>query len=76
MNRKDLIEELHRIKESIASLNDELYSIEDELIDSCGSNSGNMKKYIGTCNDNLYAVNTKLTKAITALHINRALYEK
>lgn len=43
MNRKDLIEELHRIKESIASLNDALYSIEDELIDSCCNNSGNMK---------------------------------
>lgn len=76
MNRQDLIEELHRIKESIASLNDELYSIEDELIDSCGNNSGNMKKYICTCNDNLYAVNIKLTKAITALHINMVLYEK
>lgn len=35
-----------------------------------------MKKYIVTCIDDLYAANINLTKAITNLHINKALYEK
>lgn len=29
-----------------------------------------------TCIDDLYAANINLTKAITNLHINKALYEK
>lgn len=29
MNRKDLIEELHRLKDAIKAVNDDLYLIED-----------------------------------------------
>lgn len=75
MNRKDLIEELHRLKEAIKVVSDRVSEIEEDLI-SCGTNTGNMKKYIATCIDDLYAANINLTKAITNLHINKALYEK
>lgn len=75
MNRKDLIEELHRLKEAIKVVSDRVNEIEEDLI-SCGTNTGNMKKYIATCIDDLYAANINLTKAITNLHINKVLYEK
>lgn len=75
MNRKDLIEELHRLKEAINAVSDRVNEIEEDLI-SCGTSTGNMKKYIATCIDDLYAANINLTKAITNLHINKALYEK
>lgn len=75
MNRKDLIEELHRLKEAIKVVSDRVNEIEEDLI-SCGTNTGNMKKYITTCIDDLYAANINLTKAITNLHINKVLYEK
>lgn len=75
MNRKDLIEELHRLKDAIKVVNDRVNEIEEDLI-SCGTSTGNMKKYIATCIDDLYAANINLTKAITNLHINKALYEK
>ena len=75
MNRKDLIEELHKLKEAITVVSDRVNEIEEDLI-SCGTNTGNMKKYIATCIDDLYAANINLTKAITNLHINKALYEK
>lgn len=75
MNRKDLIEELHRLKEAITAVSDRVIEIEEDLI-SCGTNTDNMKKYIATCIDDLYAANTNLTKAITNLHISKALYEK
>lgn len=75
MNRKDLIEELHRLKEAIKVVSDRVNEIEEDLI-SCGTSTGNMKKYIATCIDDLYAANINLTKAITNLHINKALYEK
>ena len=75
MNRKDLIEELHRLKEAITVVSDRVNEIEEDLI-SCGTNTGNMKKYIATCIDDLYAANINLTKAITNLHINKVLYEK
>lgn len=75
MNRKDLIEELHRIKEAIKVVSDRVNEIEEDLI-SCDTNTGNMKKYIAACVDDLYAANINLTKAITNLHINKALYEK
>ena len=75
MNRKDLIEELHKLKEDITVVSNRVNEIEEDLI-SCGTSTGNMKKYIATCIDDLYAANINLTKAITNLHINKALYEK
>lgn len=75
MNRKDLIEELHKLKEAITVVSDRVSEIEEDLI-SCGASTGNMKKYIAKCIDDLYAANINLTKAITNLHINKALYEK
>lgn len=75
MNRKDLIEELHKLKEAIKVVSDRVNEIEEDLI-SCGTSTGNMKKYIATCIDDLYAANINLTKAITNLHISKALYEK
>lgn len=75
MNRKDLIEELHRLKEAIKVVSDRVSEIEEDLISS-GTNTDNMKKYIATCIDDLYAANINLTKAITNLHISKALYEK
>lgn len=75
MNRKDLIEELHKLKEAITVVNDRVSEIEEDLI-SCGTNTDNMKKYIATCIDDLYAATINLTKAITNLHISKALYEK
>lgn len=75
MNRKDLIEELHRLKEAITTVSDRVNEIDEDLI-SCGTNTDNMKKYIATCIDDLYAANINLTKAITNLHISKALYEK
>lgn len=75
MNRKDLIEELHKLKEAITLVSDRVNEIEEDLI-SCGTNTDNMKKYIATCIDDLYAANINLTKAITNLHISKALYEK
>lgn len=75
MNRKDLIEEFHKLKEAITVVNDRVSEIEEDLI-SCGTNTDNMKKYIATCIDDLYAANINLTKAITNLHISKALYEK
>lgn len=75
MNRKDLIEELHKLKEAITVVSDRVSEIEEDLI-SCGTNTDNMKKYIATCIDDLYAANINLTKAITNLHISKALYEK
>lgn len=75
MNRKDLIEELHKLKEAITAVSDRVNEIEEDLI-SCGTNTDNMKKYIATCIDDLYAANINLTKAITNLHISKALYEK
>ena len=75
MNRKDLIEELHKLKEAITAVSDRVNEIEEDLI-RCGTNTDNMKKYIATCIDDLYAANINLTKAITNLHISKALYEK
>ena len=75
MNRKDLIEELHKLKEAITTVSDCVNEIEEDLI-SCGANTDNMNKYIATCIDDLYAANINLTKAITNLHISKALYEK
>ena len=75
MNRKDLIEELHKLKEAITTVSDRVNEIEEDLI-SCGTNTDNMNKYIATCIDDLYAANINLTKAITNLHISKALYEK
>ena len=75
MNRKDLIEELHKLKEAITVASDRVNEIEEDLI-SCGTNTDNMKKYIATCIDDLYAANINLTKAITNLHISSVLYEK
>lgn len=45
MNRKDLIEELHKLKEAITVVSDRVNEIEEDLI-SCGTNTDNMKKYI------------------------------
>ena len=75
MNRKDLIEELHKLKEAITAVSDSVNEIEEDLI-SCGTNTDNMNKYMATCIDDLYAANINLTKAITNLHISKALYEK
>ena len=75
MNGKDLIEELHKLKEAITVVSDRVNEIEEDLI-SCGTNTDNMKKYIATCIDDLYAANINLTKAITNLYISKALYEK
>ena len=75
VNRKDLIEELHKLKEAITTVSDCVNEIEEDLI-SCGTNTDNMNKYIATCIDDLYAANINLTKAITNLHISKALYEK
>ena len=75
MNRKDLIEELHKLKEAITTVSDCVNEIEEDLI-SCGTNTDNMNKCIATCIDDLYAANINLTKAITNLHISKALYEK
>lgn len=75
MNRKDLIEELHKLKEAITTVSDCVNEIEEDLI-SCGTNTDNMNKYMATCIDDLYAANINLTKAITNLHISKALYEK
>ena len=75
MNRKELIEELHKLKEAITTVSDCVNEIEEDLI-SCGTNTDNMNKYIATCIDDLYAANINLTKAITNLHISKALYEK
>ena len=75
MNRKDLIEELHKLKEAITVVSDRVNEIEEDLI-NCGTNTDNMKKYIAKCIDDLYAANINLTKAITNLHISRVLYEK
>lgn len=75
MNRKELIEELYRLKETITIVNNSINEIEDNLI-SYGTNTGNMKKYIATCIDDLYAANINLTKAITNLNISRILHER
>ena len=75
MNRKDLIEGLHKLKEAITTVSDRVNEIDEDLI-SCGTNTDNMKKYIATCIDDLYAANINLTKAITNLHISSVLYEK
>ena len=75
VNRKDLIEELHRLKETITIVSDRVFEIEDDLI-SCGTNTSNMKRHIATCIDDLYAANTNLAKAITNLHISGILHEK
>ena len=75
MNGKDLIEELHKLKEAITVVSDRVNEIEEDLI-SCDTNTDNMKKYIATCIDDLYAANINLTKAITNLYISKALYEK
>ena len=75
ISRKLLIEELHKLKEAITVVSDRVNEIEEDLI-SCGTNTGNMKKYIATCIDDLYAANINLTKAITNLHISSVLYEK
>ena len=75
MNRKDLIEELHKLKEAITTVSDCVNEIEEDLI-SCGTNTDNMNKYIATCIDDLYAANINLEKAITNLRISKALYEK
>ena len=75
MNRKDLIEELHKLKEAITTVSDRVNEIDEDLI-SCDTNTDNMKKYIATCIDDLYAANINLTKAITNLRISKALYEK
>ena len=75
MNRKDLIEELHKLKEAITTVSDCVNEIDEDLI-SCGTNTDNMNKYIATCIDDLYAANINITKAITNLHISKALYEK
>ena len=75
MNRKDLIEELHRLKDDINVVSDRVIEIDEDLI-SCGTNTDNMKKYIATCIDDLYAANINLTKVITNLHISRILHEK
>ena len=75
MNRKDLIEELHKLKEAITTVSDRVNEIDEDLI-SCDTNTDNMKKYIATCIDDLYAANINLTKAITNIHISKALYEK
>ena len=75
MNGKDLIEELHRLKEAITAVSDRVNETDEDLI-SGGTNTDNMKKYIATCIDDLYAANINLTKAITNLHISKALYEK
>lgn len=42
MNRKDLIEELHKLKEDITAVSDHANEIEEDLI-SCGTSTGNMK---------------------------------
>ena len=42
MNRKDLIEELHKLKEAITTVSDCVNEIEEDLI-SCGTNTDNMK---------------------------------
>lgn len=42
MNRKDLIEELHRLKDAIKTVGDHINEIEEDLI-SCGTNTDNMK---------------------------------
>lgn len=42
MNRKDLIEELHKLKEAITLVSDRVNEIDEDLI-SCGTNTGNMK---------------------------------
>ena len=42
MNRKDLIEELHRLKDDINVVSDRVIEIEEDLI-SCGTNTDNMK---------------------------------
>lgn len=42
MNRKDLIEELHKLKEAITAVSDRVNEIEEDLI-SCGTNTDNMK---------------------------------
>lgn len=76
MNRKDLIEELHRLKDAIKTVNDDLYLIEDDLINSCNGKHDNMAKYVDAIYDCLNVSNNNLTKAITNLHINKALYEK
>ena len=75
MSRKLLIEELHKLKEAITVVSDRVNEIEEDLI-SCGTNTDNMNKYIATCIDDLYAANINLTKAITNLHISKALYER
>ena len=75
MNGKDIIEELHKLKEAITTVSDHVNEIEEDLI-SGGTNTDNMKKYVATCIDDLYAANINLTKAITNLHISKALYEK
>lgn len=76
MNRKDLIEELHRLKDAIKAVNDDLNLIEDDLINSCDGNHNNMVKYIEAIYDGLNSSNNNITKAITNLHINKVLYEK
>ena len=76
MNRKDLIEELHRLKDAIKTVNDDLYLIEDDLINSCNGKHDNTAKYVDAIYDCLNVSNNNLTKAITNLHINKALYEK
>lgn len=76
MNIKDLIEELHRLKDAINAVNDDLYLIEDDLINSCNGKHDNMAKYIYAIYDGLNSSNNNITKAITNLHINEVLYGK
>lgn len=51
-----------------------------DLINSCDGNHNNMVKYIEAIYDGLNSSNNNnnnnITKAITNLHINKALYEK
>ena len=42
MNRKYLIEELHKLKEAITAVSDRVNEIEEDLI-SCCTNTDNMK---------------------------------
>ena len=42
MNRKDLIEELHKLKEAITTVSDRVNEIVEDLI-SCGTNTDNIK---------------------------------
>ena len=63
------------LKDDTNVVSDRVIEIEEDLI-SCGTNTDNMKKYIATCIDDLYAANINLTKVITNLHISRILHER